>query len=1309
MRRRMKFASLAVLLSATASFAQVATWNGSNGAWDSENWIWEPSQTGFPDSPSESAVISSGFVTLGDGLTFSIGSFTLGGSGQTGGTGTVIVNGTFTQTAGVLGGDFILNGSGNWSGGNWNSPGTTTIGTSGSLTISGAENNLASHNLTNNGTVTHTGGAVRGGSTTITNNGLWLSAVAFNTEMNGDFGGGMSFNNAAGGTFRKTTGTLFTTTGNVNFNNAGLVDVQDGVLTVNAGAATTGAEFRTSGSGVINLTNYELSGSILFAGDGNRHNAGIISGTHSISGTLNFTGGNFNSTGTTTVASDGQLVLAAAENDIAGGRVLINNGTVTHTNGSVRSGGGSSWQNNGLWVDSASSNTGYNADFGGAAVLFNTATGIFRKTSGVLTTFSSNLPFDNAGLVDNQSGILSFNAGTGSSGAEFRTTGTAVTNLNNYTLSGTVLFTGTGNQHAADTLSGTHTLRGQFSLVGGTFNSAGVSTIASDGNLVLAAGANDFAGGRMVVNQGTVSHVSGSVRGGGAGTTFTNEGVWLDSASSNTDYNGDYGGSIPEFNNTAAGVFRKTTGLTTTLQPSFLFNNAGLVDNLSGVLNINAGTATGGSEFRAAAGAVTNINNYTLSGNVTFTGEGENRHASGTLSGNGTIFGTLYWTGGDLAGVATTTIAPSAQLVISDGDADFHAGRTIVNNGTITRIGGSLRGGGAGNSLLVNNALFVDNVSHNSEINSDYGGGVQNFNNVVGGTFRKTSPTLTTISAQFNNAGLVDNQNGTLVIAAGTGLNDAVFNTASGASTLFSNYTFTGHNTFTGVGVNRLNGGAISGTHNVSGLLQWGNASLSTEGVTTVNADGTLQIVSEANFPGGRTIVNNGTLDRAGGSLRGGGALGSIFQNNALFLDNTNFNSEINSDWQGAGLTFNNNASGTFRKVSSTLTTVSAAFNNYGLVDNQSGLLQIFAGAGQEGGVFHAAASAVTRFGNYAFDGNVTFNGAGTNILNSGAIFGTFSISGLLQWGGASLGTPGTATINPGATLQIVSEANYPGGRTLINNGTILRTGGSLRGGGTGSNLRNNALFLDDTNFNSEINSDFQGAGQTFNNNPTGVFRKTSPTLTTISATFVNEGLVDVQNGLLSIVGSYIQTAGRTQVNGGTITGSSTLNITGGEVGGSGTISSPLNLSGGGSLAPGLDGENAGLLNLASVTMDSASGYEVNLLGPTRGTEYDAVNVSNTITLGGTLDVVVGADFEIGMVFNILDRPGSTPLAGTFNGLAEGDTFVAGRLELQISYLGGTGGNDVTLTVTQVVPEPASLVLGLLAVPMLVGRRRRQY
>jgi autotransporter-associated beta strand protein len=204
------------------------------------------------------------------------------------------------------------------------------------------------------------------------------------------------------------------------------------------------------------------------------------------------------------------------------------------------------------------------------------------------------------------------------------------------------------------------------------------------------------------------------------------------------------------------------------------------------------------------------------------------------------------------------------------------------------------------------------------------------------------------------------------------------------------------------------------------------------------------------------------------------------------------------------------------------------------------------------------------------------------------------------------------------------------------------------------------------------------------------------------------------------VLGGSMNNTGTMNVNGGTLLfngtqtaglGNFTVNA-GGTLGGTGTIllasTASLIVSNGGTLSPG---NSPGLLTLSGglgMTLASNSNYNVELNGLAIGSQYDStlvsgsgfINVSNSV-----LDVSLGYTPNVGDKFDIITNMTGNAVLGTFAGLNEGGIIDAGGTDLQISYLGGTG-YDVVLTV---VPEPSSLVLALAGVclPMLIRRGRR--
>ncbi|MCZ7649005.1 MAG: hypothetical protein M5U26_27740 [Planctomycetota bacterium] len=160
-----------------------------------------------------------------------------------------------------------------------------------------------------------------------------------------------------------------------------------------------------------------------------------------------------------------------------------------------------------------------------------------------------------------------------------------------------------------------------------------------------------------------------------------------------------------------------------------------------------------------------------------------------------------------------------------------------------------------------------------------------------------------------------------------------------------------------------------------------------------------------------------------------------------------------------------------------------------------------------------------------------------------------------------------------------------------------------------------------------------------------------------------------IDQGTLDLNGNDLTVNGTTSVqNGGTLSGSGTVN---------GTVS----VQPGGAVAPGSAGP--GILGSADTTFAAGATFDIELNGTTAGTEYDRLDVAGTVDVtGATLSVTLGFTPTSGDTFTIANNDAADAVTGTFNGLAEGATFVTGGETFRITYVGGDG-NDIVLTSLQ--------------------------
>jgi hypothetical protein len=339
-----------------------------------------------------------------------------------------------------------------------------------------------------------------------------------------------------------------------------------------------------------------------------------------------------------------------------------------------------------------------------------------------------------------------------------------------------------------------------------------------------------------------------------------------------------------------------------------------------------------------------------------------------------------------------------------------------------------------------------------------------------------------------------------------------------------------------------------------------------------------------------------------------------------------------------------------------------------------------------------------------------TISGSGTisgfGITNAGTLSANQASPLIFLPSTAGLTNTGTIAVSAGDTMQIGTSG---GGVTLTNlSGTTLTGGtynltGTLQFGASGTTIATNAANITLTG--SGEMEDFGGnnilAG--FNNNAsTGVFKLASgASLTTTGGSFTNAGLFTVAAGTTFTVGgssfNFTQTAGTTSVS-GTLTSSTlgTLAVDGGSLFGSGTLG--YNVVDASVLSPGASVAGTGKLTVADTyTQDSTGALDIAINGATAGTKYDQLKVTQGATLGGTLNISLGAGFTptVGQTFTILTASSVSDTFATVNGLA-----INGSEHFTITYHPGS----VVLTVVSgalTAATPASLLVTQLIQPVL--------
>ncbi len=755
-------------------------------------------------------------------------------------------------------------------GGGGNVPSLVNAGTVRKIASSGTTL-FESVAFTNNGRLELGSGSLSlTGQAGLANNGVVeVVAGTLTSSASGMTSTGGSFGVLSGAQLRYTGGT--NTMVNSSFTGAGLTEVAGGTLLV---------------SGSTLAGNFQLSSGAV----GGAGTFTVMSG-----GAFTWSGGALTGTGTLAVATGGSLQISGelaklfnrGDGNGSGGRIITNAGTTTWSGpGSILGGDGGAFSNLAGGLFDATGDATFGHTGGGNVPTFLNA-GTVRKSAGTgVTTFA--VPFTNSGGVESKSGTLRFTGG-GSGSGQFIANGGVIDFAASYTLNDGARLLGpslgqltaghlTVPAAATATVGGTGA--GSFALAGGVLDGAGVflvdnsgvmtwsgGDVAGVGTLRIAAGGEldvtgnvdhkffrgdgNGSGGRVIENLGTVRWSGGNLL-GGDGAQFTNGVGGLFDLTGGGTFGFTGGGNAPTLVN--AGTLRQSSGATSTFSQTSVTN--------SGLVQVNAGslifaspvTSNAGAFFAGPGTTITFSGGQAFNHGTSFTGTGLVQAtagattlagtvnaarlvlAGGSLYGTATINGTLEWSGGDLRGADTLTIAPAATLLLTGtgdrvwlrGDGNGSGGRIIENRGAmIVNNSGNLLGNDG--AQLVNRLGGTVDLRNDASITHGGSGNVPTFTNE--GTLLKSAGTGTsTIAIPFVNTG-------TIVISSGS-------------------LAFTSSFTNTGGGMTLANGASFATT----GSLDLGTAKLGGTGTITaanVTAGGE---VSPGSSPGQLTLTGNLTL-----------------------------------------------------------------------------------------------------------------------------------------------------------------------------------------------------------------------------------------------------------------------------------------------------------------------------------------------------------------------------------------------------------------------------------------------------------------
>ncbi len=286
--------------------------------------------------------------------------------------------------------------------------------------------------------------------------------------------------------------------------------------------------------------------------------------------------------------------------------------------------------------------------------------------------------------------------------------------------------------------------------------------------------------------------------------------------------------------------------------------------------------------------------------------------------------------------------------------------------------------------------------------------------------------------------------------------------------------------------------------------------------------------------------------------------------------------------------------------------------------------------------------------------------------LGSVHVLGNPGQPAVLNWNN---GTLSLAAINmdANATMLISGGAGTSrqlSGCALNNQGNILLHDQATVTCGNGATLNN--LVNGTLDIQTDVALTTNNASPMLIINNAGRFVKSAGTQTSlIAANLNNSGTLEVEAGTLQFQGSWSQTAGSTTVDGGTVLGATLLSIGGGTLAGTGTIQAtvvPATVVNGGVTSPG---GSPGTLTLGpgeNYKQEPDGTLRIELGGHNPGTNYDQLVVGGNASLAGTLELLLIKGFvpQPGDQFQILTCASQTGAFSQINAPAvSGAVWVA--------------------------------------------------
>jgi autotransporter-associated beta strand protein len=473
----------------------------------------------------------------------------------------------------------------------------------------------------------------------------------------------------------------------------------------------------------------------------------------------------------------------------------------------------------------------------------------------------------------------------------------------------------------------------------------------------------------------------------------------------------------------------------------------------------------------------------------------------------------------------------------------------------------------------------------------------------------------------------------------------------------------------------------IKGTANVNmGIIENGTAGW-TNGVE-FNSSGITRLTGNNTYTGTTSFLNgtnyiSGNNNAATGNITIGGASGSG-RMPLVRLDSVNAISSTSSLMGSTStsttgtIDFNATRNYTFNSFLGNNMIFTNSYGQVSVVTFTNAINTITSSTGASGGRSLLNNSSDLSI---VFDGNIDIGSSSTGLNNTLGGIGNWLVKGNIF----STTVGSTRGLNKtGAGLLELRGANNYNGDTVISGGTLLvATNGSITG--SASQLSGGTLDVRGT-----IGSITQSGGTLVVSGTAGTIIVNTGSVASTVNSGGTIGSTTINGSLLSVNGS----AGDVLVN------------TGGTLGGSGSVQG-LTLNGG-TVAPG---NSPGLLT--AYELNGSNGrFQFQLGAPTtRGTTYDAINVTTLLTLGAStawiFETLDNYTFQMNDSYDLFNFASIEASAFDVN------TLLAAlpNLDTANSNLKWDTNSFTTDGVVNVIPEPSTLSLMLGGASALIGLR----